>query len=192
MNIILCDCSRELCDAWRKFFKNEDNVKVKNCSFQEVEEYDCIVSPANSFGIMDGGFDGALTNYFGTDLMNNVQRKIAETWCGEQPVGSCMVIYTGNNKHPYCAHAPTMRIPKQIIGTDNIYLAMRAMLLVTKEYPQIKTVVCPGLGTCTGRVNSLTAAHQMYLAYISIMYPKKIMTWKDAVEIDAKVNLWLS
>lgn len=29
---------------------------------------DAVVSPANAYGLMDGGYDKALTDYFGNDL----------------------------------------------------------------------------------------------------------------------------
>lgn len=92
-----------------------------------MDEYDCIVSPANSFGIMDGGFDKALIEYFGNSLMERVQNKIKDEYAGEQPVGTCLIVNTGDEKHPYLAHTPTMRIPRIIREYDTVYNAMRAM-----------------------------------------------------------------
>lgn len=188
MKLILFDRCSDLCEKWQQYFKNEINVEVKQCLFQEIKKFDCIVSPANSFGIMDGGFDAVLSNFFGTSLMSNVQSEICKSWAGEQPVGSCIIVPTGNINHPYCAHTPTMRVPKRIIGTDNIYNAMRSMLLEPQKYPIIDIVACPGLGTCTGGVNADVAARQMYLAYISVFYPQKVNDWKTAFHIDTIVN----
>ena len=42
----------------------------------ETYDVECVVSPANSYGFMDGGYDLAITNYFGEALMEKVQRLI--------------------------------------------------------------------------------------------------------------------
>jgi O-acetyl-ADP-ribose deacetylase (regulator of RNase III) len=91
-------------------------------------DYDCIVSPANSFGIMDGGLDLALRNYFGMQLQDNVQNFILDYFDGEQPVGTLFIVQTYYQKHPYLAHTPTMRVPMKITNNDDIYRAMYAML----------------------------------------------------------------
>ena len=84
MNLILCDYNLILCTEWEKNFRDEPKVQIVCGDFKSVPEYDCIVSPANSFGIMDGGFDLALINYFGHELMKHVQDKIGAEYAGEQ------------------------------------------------------------------------------------------------------------
>lgn len=37
-------------------------------NFLNTHTIDCVVSPANSFGLMDGGYDLAITEYFGEQL----------------------------------------------------------------------------------------------------------------------------
>lgn len=141
MRLVLCDKNLMLCSEWQKLFKNEPGVKVICSNFEAVPEYDCIVSPANSFGIMDGGFDLALINYFGLELMKLVQAKIKNEYAGEQPVGTCLIVETGDKKHPYLAHTPTMRVPRIIREYDTIYNAMRAMLLAVQKQINWRTAV---------------------------------------------------
>lgn len=184
MNLILCDKNLMLCSEWQKLFKNEPGVKVICSNFEAVPEYDCIVSPANSFGIMDGGFDLALVKYFGQDLIKKVQTKIKNKYAGEQPVGTCLIIKTGNKKHPYLAHTPTMRVPRIIREYDTVYNAMRAMLLAVRKHSDIKTVLCTGLGTATGKVPPAVAAKQMYMAYQSVIQPPQQIDWDTAVNIE--------
>ena len=62
MRLILCDTNPNICAAWRMYFVDE-KVEIIEGTFTNVLDFDCIVSPANSFGIMDGGFDGALATY---------------------------------------------------------------------------------------------------------------------------------
>ena len=178
----MCDTDNWLCDEWHKYFDDMPEIKIiNNCVDLENMNYDCVVSPANSFGIMDGGFDLALVNYFGHGLMKRVQDKIRAEYAGEQPVGTCLIVETGNKKHPYLAHTPTMRIPRIIKEYDTIYNAMRAMLLEVRKYPDIKTVLCTGLGTATGKVSPIIAARQMYLAYKSVMQLPERIDWQIAV-----------
>lgn len=187
MNLILCDYNSILCAEWEKNFQNEPEVQIVCGDFKSVLEYDCIVSPANSFGIMDGGFDLALVNYFGQELMERVQDKIRAEYAGEQPVGTCLIVETGNKKHPYLAHTPTMRIPHIIREYDTVYNAMRAMLLAVRKHSDIKIVLCTGLGTVTGKVSPAVAAKQMYMAYKSVMQPLQQINWQIAVDTEQKI-----
>jgi O-acetyl-ADP-ribose deacetylase (regulator of RNase III) len=185
LKLILVDPVTELCLAWKKQFKNLPRVSVVNDRFENLAEFDCMVSAANSFGLMDGGVDLAIVGFFGIDLMDRVQQYILKEYLGEQPVGTSFIIETNHPKHPFLAHTPTMRVPMTITRTDNIYNAMWAMLLAIYRHNQqsaqtIKTVACPGLGTLTGHVSPDEAARQMALAYRHYLWPLEQINWPDA------------
>jgi len=59
--ILLVDKRRPLCDAWSQAFQKFPNVEVVEGDFFSWDA-DAMVSPANSFGIMDGGLDLAIRN----------------------------------------------------------------------------------------------------------------------------------
>ena len=44
--------------------------------FMETHAVQCVVSPANAFGLMDGGYDSAITEWFGRQLQRRVQQYI--------------------------------------------------------------------------------------------------------------------
>lgn len=67
-------------------------VYTVQAEFQKLPEFDCMVSPANSFGLMDGGIDFYISEFFGWDLLPKVQQAILDEWAGEQPVGTCMIV----------------------------------------------------------------------------------------------------
>lgn len=166
--------------AFQKYFANFPNVKIVNDYFQWITEYDCLVSPANSFGMMDGGMDAAIIDFFGRSLEEKVQQCILDDYLGEQPIGTSLIVKTGDTKHPFLAHTPTMRVPMKIQGTDIPYVAMWAMLLAVRQYNKqfpgsINSVVCPGLGTGIGKVFYTEAARQMALAYDNFLYPPKFI-----------------
>lgn len=187
MKLILCDTNERLCEAWDKVFAGESDVEVLHSRFEDVVEYDAIVSPGNSFGLMDGGIDAAIIDYFGYGLMKRVQNEIMALYFGEQPVGTCLLVCTENDQHPFLAHTPTMRIPQNIQGTENVYNAMRAMLIAVRHSSGINTILCPGLGTCTGCMpEELVAAH-MYMAWRNVMQPRPI-SWKNAVDIEMELR----
>jgi O-acetyl-ADP-ribose deacetylase (regulator of RNase III) len=67
-------------------------VEIVNGVFESLLEFDCLVSPANSFGLMDGGTDAAIVRFFGEELMERVQKRILAEYLGEQPVGTSMLV----------------------------------------------------------------------------------------------------
>ena len=76
MKIYLLDINKEMTDAWNKYF-DLPNVEIVNEDFatfmNKHPNIEAVVSPANSFGLMDGGYDKAITDYFGKQLMKDVQ-----------------------------------------------------------------------------------------------------------------------
>jgi O-acetyl-ADP-ribose deacetylase (regulator of RNase III) len=190
--LILVDPIPELCEQFELYFR--DFASVVCGPFQELPDFDCMVSPANSFGLMDGGVDLAIIRFFGIELMDRVQEHILQEFRGEQPVGTCCIIPTAHAQHPFLAHAPTMRIPMAIARTDNVYRAMSAMLLAVWQHnrsnaAKIRKVACPGLGTATGQVSFRSAAKQMALAYQNFLAPPKSISWPHAISRQQAIGL---
>ena len=193
IELILVARDRALHQAFQKRFDYLPNVTFANCEFERLSSYDCLVSPANSFGMMDGGMDAAITAFFGLQLMERVQQRILDDYLGEQSVGTSFIIATGNPQYPFLAHTPTMRVPMQIIGTDIPYMAMWAMLLAVRQYnrtaiDRIVKIACPGLGTGIGRFPPTEAARQMALAYDHFLYPPKLLNC--FVAANRQLQIW--
>jgi O-acetyl-ADP-ribose deacetylase (regulator of RNase III) len=193
LRLILVDPKAELCEALRQRFERFPNVVVITGGFEELPEFDCMVSAANSFGLMDGGVDAAITRFFGYELQLRVQQRILDEFLGEQPVGTSIIVETLHPKHPFIAHTPTMRIPMEIARTDHVYVAMWAMLLAVRAHNRrstqaIRVVACPGLGTATGRVPYRVAARQMAMAYEHSLLPPTHLDWQVAEERQSRVR----
>jgi len=201
LNLILFDINPKVCDEFYNHFNKYKNISIYNGRFENIQEYDCIISPANSFGLMDGGIDKFIIDYFGKQLMENVQKHIIENYAGEQPVGTSFIIETNDIKHPYLAHTPTMEIPMDIRGTNNVYKAMKAMLLEVLKYNKnlifgnsiIRSIACSGLGTACGMLEPSIAVKQMELAYKHVFYPIKEINWNIARDrymdiLNSKIN----
>jgi O-acetyl-ADP-ribose deacetylase (regulator of RNase III) len=174
MNIILAAIDARLFEAWMAFFKEEQQVMILETDITTLQ-VDAIVSPANSFGFMDGGLDYALSERFGWDLEKQLQERIAALPEGELLVGQALVIPTGDQTVPYLISAPTMRIPTNfnVHNSVNAYLAMKAILIKAMHTPKINSVAIPGLCTGIGGMQPMIAAGQMFKAYEEIMLGKR-------------------
>ncbi|TAE16092.1 MAG: Appr-1-p processing protein [Bacteroidetes bacterium] len=180
MNCVLIDKNPSMIMAWQMFFENLPNVQIVQGDLTEVVSCDAIVSPANSFGFMDGGVDYAISERLGWDLQEKLQQKIQNLPEGELLVGKALVLETGDNITPYLISAPTMRVPTDFnINTSlNAYLAMKATLIEAIAHPNINTIAVAGFCTGVGKMFPEISARQMFFAYKEIVLGER-KTFKD-------------
>lgn len=184
MKIILAAVKIELADAWERFCGDLDFVRIHRGSILEVA-CDAVVSPANSFGFMDGGIDRIYSYHFGWQIQARLQKLIATKHHGELLVGSAEIVETDIVPISYIIAAPTMRVPMILKDSINPYLAARATLLLIKHgifesgvlageriADAIQIVAFPGLGTGVGRVGYNTCAKQMRTAIEDVVLEK--------------------
>src|SRR5215467_9083102 len=131
MNIILSSVESELADTWQQFCGDIEFVTVHRGSILELS-CDAVVSPANSFGFMDGGIDMLYSQHFGWHVQERLQKLILDHHHGELLVGAAEIVETDNPRIPYLISAPTMRVPMILGNSVNSYLAARAALLLIK------------------------------------------------------------
>lgn len=194
IKLLLFDINPDVCEQFEIQFGQFSQINIFNGYLEQLENYDCLVSPANSFGMMDGGIDEAIRNLFGKRLEEKVQNIIINDYFGEQPIGTSFIIETEHHKHPFLAHTPTMNIPKDINGTLNVYYAMKAMLQAVykhnkKRDEKINTIACPGMGTLIGRMEPYIAVGQMALAYEHFLNPPKKINVPYIYERVSEINL---
>ncbi|MBV9851229.1 MAG: macro domain-containing protein [Armatimonadetes bacterium] len=173
IRIILCDNHLPVVEAWQAYFDGLADVDI-TCDEIFTVEADALVSPANSFGRMDGGLDAQIVEFLGEDVEIEVQRMIRERHDGELVVGLAEVIITNAPQFPFLIVAPTMRVPQNITRTVNAYLAFRAALRAALAFNDlhghaINTLLVPGLGTANGFMPPLRAARQMRAAYDAVL-----------------------
>lgn len=153
MKWIFFDINKDVTDAMSKYLSKHGEIITG--SFKDIK-CDAIVSPANSFGFMDGGIDYVYSEFFGWDLSKRLQGVIENKWDGELPVGCAELIATNHEKIPYLIAAPTMRVPLDIQRTINVYLTMKAIVRIANGMEvvrnDIETIAVPGLGTGVGGV----------------------------------------
>ncbi len=182
--LYLVDSKSELCDKWSQVFSSYPEVEVLTGDYFQ-QSADAIVSPANSFGIMDGGLDLAIRNVLGFQIETDIQEVILNKYHGEMPIGTAEIINTNNDKWSYMIAAPTMRIPENIAFTLNAYIAFRAILIAINNFNEsqpkrpIKSLICSGLGTGVGSMKPVKCAAQMRAAYKLIKEPARISRFAE-------------
>lgn len=114
-------------------------------------EADAVVTPANSFGFMDGGMDAAVVARFGQSVENMVRERIATYPFGEVLVGQAFMIPTNDPKLPNLIFAPTVRAPKPITHPADVMLAARAAVKLAVD-AGFKKIIMPCMGAGTGQL----------------------------------------
>lgn len=168
IEIHLCALDPAMARAWASQFGSQPNVRIHEGDIL-AKRADAILSPANSFGYMDGGIDLAYSHFFGWDLQDRLQETLRRQHAGELLVGNAAVIPTHHSDIPYLVSAPTMRVPGDISDTVNVYHAFRAALLAAKATKEIQSLLSPALGTGVGSMPIERAARQMYAAYAEVI-----------------------
>jgi O-acetyl-ADP-ribose deacetylase (regulator of RNase III) len=184
MKIYILERNRRKAKVFEEIFEKEmvEVVCDDFLDFMATTKVDCVVSPANAYGLMDGGYDLAITEWFGDQLQKRVQQYIIDNYCGEQPVGSSFIIEAGKDGQKLI-HTPTMRVPSKIVDASIVYQCMRTTLM-TAIKNDIKSIVIPVFGGLTGGVDDLTAAKLMWLGYKQVMNPNKKIDWNTVWDMD--------
>lgn len=194
MRIILAAVEEELYYAWKTFCGELPNVEIYHGSILDLS-VDAIVSPANSYGFMDGGIDLLYSRKFGWQVQERLQDIINAKHHGELLIGQAEIVETDASQIPFVISAPTMRVPMILKDSVNPYLAARAVLLLIKNgtffsgnyegemvSKFVKSVAFPGLATGVGRIGFNTCARQMQRAIEDVTLEKYTypQSWVDA------------
>ena len=181
MELWFVDRNVEFVEACQQSFAEFDRVYVLEGNILEFAEC-AIVSPANSYGFMDGGIDRQYVNFFGEPIERKLQtaiqrglggfpherlnqEAIAKRKEGYLPVGSAEIIETCHSRIPYLIAAPTMITPEVVSAENCFYATIAILIAASKHYDIITKIYCPGLGTGIGKVSPQIAAKEMSMAY---------------------------
>ncbi len=103
MNLIFVGPEQDVVSAWEEHFQGYAQVSVQAGSIFEVD-CDALVSPANSFGYMDGGLDMLISEFFGWHVQERLQDLIRNKHHGELLVGVAEISIVST---PYALSSPT-------------------------------------------------------------------------------------
>ncbi len=161
----------EVAEAFRQSFSDVEQAEIVQEDFAHFMDthphVDGIVSPANSFGMMTGGLDRALRDYFGRELQDAVRDIILADHFGEQAVGTSIAVDIPGHPGKKLMHTPTMRTPSVILDYQTVYLCMRSALTAAIR-AGVQYLMVPAFGGSTGQVPETVIAHNMRVAYDQI------------------------
>lgn len=193
IEIWLIHPDQEATEAFSERFKGLPSVRVIQTTYENLDAHDCFVTAANCYGIMNAGIDAAVVRVHGVELCTRIQHRILDEFLGEQPVGTAIIEPTKSWHNPYVCHAPTMRIPGSIRGTDNIYLATFAALTAIYRYNSahdhaIGTVAFPAMGCGFGGVEYSESGRQMAAAYKHYLSPPHYLDWDNVIDREKTIR----
>ena len=169
--ICLLAMKPELADAFAQAFSGADRVEIARTDFVSFMDahprVSGIVSTANSFGLMTGGLDKAMRDYFGKSLQDAARLRIQTEWFGEQPMGTCMAVDIPGRPGTMLLHTPVMRTPARIQDPTLVYTCMRAVLITALRL-NLDSLLIPAFGGGTGRIPDHVIAHYMRRAWDQI------------------------
>ncbi len=173
MKIYIVEANSRFATIFRRAFSDVPQVHVRNETLGDFfaahkDEVDCLVSPANAFGHMTGGYDAALSDILGWDFQARVQDYIKKHFYGEQVVGTSFYVETDFPRLGLI-HTPTMRYPSIIRDDEVIYHCMRSTLMCALEH-DVTCIVIPFFGGGCGMAIPEVAARRMKDAYMQIRH----------------------
>jgi O-acetyl-ADP-ribose deacetylase (regulator of RNase III) len=183
IRISICDLNPLfVAEAHRHLMELPNVIEVAHRSVLD-RRVDAVVSPANSFGFMDGGVDWAYLQFFGEELQTRVQTVIRLQRFQELLVGDAIVVPTYHQSIPFLIVAPTMRVPKIITDPADVMLATRAAIRMACNF-RFDHIVMPGMGTGCGQVRPDIAARAMRAGIEAGLRdtPRRPYNWREAQE----------
>lgn len=172
LKIYIVEYTKSTADIFKSVFKPYKNVTIINDDLKHFfdthqDEIDCLVSPANSYGHMSGGFDARLSDILGWDFQLNVQRYIKEHFNSCQPVGTSFIIDT-TIKGVRLIHTPTMKYPSRILDDSIIETCMTSTLKCALDN-NVKCIVIPVFGGSCGGLSAEVTSKRMISGYKKIL-----------------------
>ena len=193
-------CIDELCkDAFDSAVQKHhlsDMIKVTHhsCALAQVppmNKFDLIVSPANSYGRLDGGFDDAISRAYAPKddylaLTRVAQSTLYKEWHGFAPPGTCTLVRIPDEfqersrnvwETKYIGLCPTMRVPQNVCwDREVVYECIWSLLCAIDKHNRsitetegasntpIRSILMTPLATGTGFVSPERWAQQVVLS----------------------------
>lgn len=171
-NLVFVDTDPHVADSYREVCGDLPGVEVVRGDIFSVGA-EVFVSPANSFGFMDGGIDLVYLRRWPW-IQKRVQTWIKNACNGELLVGQSFLTGVGedidDDEAPMLIVAPTMRVP-MVLSSDTVnpYLAARAVFMNSYDPESERIMAIPGMGTGCGGVNPWLAARQVRKAFEEVV-----------------------
>lgn len=124
-----------------------------------------LVSPANSYCNMKGGIDYSIIKKF-PKCEKRVLEKLSQSKYKDStgrkilPVGKSFCVELDDKQNALLV-SPTMETPRNIVGTNNIYLSFSVIWKTVENLGPNTIIACPCLGTGIGEMTARDSAIQI-------------------------------
>lgn len=154
MNVIIADHNKLVQNALKDYDPTFEWHDGNPLAF----DIDAVVSPANTLGIMNGGFDAALRRQFGNTLEYRVRMSIKEN---PIPVGEARAIQTVDPKVKWLIVSPTVSISADgLSGHASVSYAAAYKSVLAAHAAGATSLGMTGLGTGAGGLKIREAIFQ--------------------------------
>jgi len=154
MKVLIADNNRAVVTAVEQYDPTFDIAFGNPLAF----DIDAVVSPANTKGIMNGGFDAALRRFFGTIIEVKARRFLDQHLLD---VGQAAAIRTTHKKIKWLIIAPTVSIKGNgFSGRDTVAYACGFNAVMAAHKVGAQSLGMTGLGTGAGALDIRHAIQQ--------------------------------
>jgi O-acetyl-ADP-ribose deacetylase (regulator of RNase III) len=186
MKLHLIDLNDSIVNAAKEIEWNIELHSKTNINTIPLIKGTCFISPANSLGYMDGGFDYVLSRIMFPKIEAKLKKLIKDlgtkTLLGRPflQIGKALTIET-QVPDVFLIASPTMWLPQDVRGTNNAYHAMYAVLKEASSNPLIKDIYFTGFCTGYGKLEPRDAIEQMKLAHDDFLNNKPAKYSEDEI-----------
>lgn len=154
MQVLVADINQKLINAIRDY----DCTFLTEIGDPLAFEIDAVVSPANTAGIMNGGYDAHLRNYFGVALEYRVRESLKAS---PLSVGQARAIQTAHSKIKWLIVAPTVSISADgLSGHSSVAYSAAYSAVLEAHRVGVEKLGMTGLGTGAGGLDHSSATIQ--------------------------------
>lgn len=138
-----------------------------------------VVTPGNSYGIMDGGFDLSVRKTFGKLLEQQVQHKIVESFGGFLPPSMPIYLNTAEPLCPFMVYMPAITHPHKKATCPVYECVWMTLLLAAQFVKEDEILLLPAFGSGSTLLKPQEVAIPMMQAIDNFYNPKKCLKWDD-------------
>ncbi len=154
MNILIADHNKSVITS-AKECNPSFNVELGNPLAYDI---DAVVSPANTKGIMNGGYDAVLRRFFGVTIESRIRQYIDKFPIS---VGEAISVMTGHEKVPFLIVTPTVSVSGEgLSGHQSISYACAFASVIAAHKRKVSYLGMTGLGTGVGGLSIRDAIRQ--------------------------------
>ena len=154
MKVIIADHNKSTISSMEELSPSFEVELVNPLAF----DIDAVVSPANTKGVMNGGYDAVLRRYFGVGIEYSVRQYLEKF---QIDVGQAIAVKTGHPKVEWLIVSPTVSVTGEgLSGHASVSYSCAYNSVKVAFEKNIKCLGMTGLGSGVGGLDRRISARQ--------------------------------